>query len=142
MTVGHFVNSSDAASLTRRMIGSNPLGKTKSLGKSVDEDGRPARRACSRLQMLDLDEGEVVGVGVDHVVLDARAPRVGNVALSASRCASFRPAPLAEGRRRPGARRHSRPHAGAILFGAGLKSPFGDPHMRLRDMDLRRGFRS
>ena len=42
---------------------------------------RPNSRGASRLQVLDLHEGEIERVGVDHIVLDALLPCIGNVPL-------------------------------------------------------------
>jgi hypothetical protein len=41
------------------------------------------RSVAAIFQLLDFDEGIGVGVGVDHVVLDALTPRVGRVPLEA-----------------------------------------------------------
>ena len=46
---------------------------------------QPPGRSGSRIQMLDLDEGEIERIGVDDVVLDARPPRVGNMQLQRHR---------------------------------------------------------
>jgi hypothetical protein len=92
------------------------------------------------VQMLDLDESKVERVGVDDIVFDALAPRVRDMPL--------------EGRRPRGSARLleqkvavEERHDDIIglmdvppRLRAGLKPPLGDPHMRLGDVDVGRGF--
>jgi hypothetical protein len=101
-----------------------------------------ASAGASRLQVLDLHEGEIERVGVDHVVLDAFEPRIRNMLLE---------------RRRARAAARLLEHEVAVEHGhddiVGLVSvpprlrarrepPLGDPHMRLRDVHMGRGLRS
>ena len=64
-------------------------GSERSQNADCDQDRgtilASANEDHSRLQVLDLDEGEVEGIGVDHIVLDALAPRVRNMALERRR---------------------------------------------------------
>ncbi len=57
-----------------------------SCARGARRGGRVERRARAlRLQVLDLHEGEIERVGVDHIVLDALAPRIGNMPLERRR---------------------------------------------------------
>jgi hypothetical protein len=90
--------------------------------------------------VLDLDEGEVEPIGVDHIVLDALPPRIRDVAL--------------EGRGARGAARLleqevavEERHDDIVRLmpmpprlGAGGEPPLGDAHMRLRDVDVGHSF--
>jgi hypothetical protein len=58
--------------------------------------------------MLDLDEGEIERLGVDHIVLDALPPRTRNVALERRRARAAARLLEQEGRHREAGGRHGR----------------------------------
>ena len=63
--------------------GDGPVGYTDYPALERSGGGRIAAAiaTASRLQMFDLDEGEVIRVGVDHIVLDAFAARIRHMHL-------------------------------------------------------------
>jgi hypothetical protein len=90
--------------------------------------------------MFDLDEGEVERIGVNNIVLDALAARIGDVALERRRARGS--ARLLEQKVAIEKRDDDIVRLMDVppRFRAGRKPPFGDAHMRLRDVDEGRGF--
>ena len=98
-----------------------------------------AEAGRSRLQMLDLDEGEVERIGVDHIVLDALAPRIRNMLLERRRARTA--ARLLE--QKVAVEKRHDDIVGLMpmppRLRAGHEPPLGDAHMRLRDVNVGRG---
>src|SRR5271167_602296 len=92
--------------------------------------------------MLNLDEGEIKRIGVDHVVLHALAPRVRDMALECRRPRA------ASGLLQQGVAIGERYDDIIGLmgvppgFGAGNEPPLGHAYMRLRDVNMGHGFRA
>src|SRR5579863_7811408 len=110
------------------------------LGIWVNPIDSPRGAGGLRLQVLDLDEGEIERVRVHHIVLDARAARVGDVQFQRGLARSA--AGLLEQEFAVGERNDD--IIGLVTapsrLGAGSEPPFGDPHVRLGHVDMGRGF--
>ena len=83
-----------------------------------------------------------IRVGVDHVVLDALAPRIRHMHFQRRRARAA--SGLLEKQVAVGERDDDIIGLMAMppRLGAGREPPLGDAHMRLREVDMGRGFRS